>query len=90
MTGESYHDHLASVTWYPGSDLTVSAVFEATTAEFEDRDTWLIGEVRKRISDEIEVALAAGSERGGKKCAGGVCYFEPEFEGVRLRLSSYF
>jgi len=90
VTGESYHDHLASVTWYPGSDLTVSAVFEASTAEFEARDTWLIGEVKKRISEELEVALAAGSERGGKKCAGGVCWFEPEFEGVRLRLNSYF
>lgn len=90
VTGLSYDDCMASVTWYPGSDLTVSAVFEASTAEFEERDTWLIGEVKKRISDEIEIALAAGSERGGKKCAGGVCYFEPEFEGVRLRLNSYF
>jgi len=90
VTGLSYSDYLASATWYSGSDLTVSAVFEASTAEFETRDVWFIGEVKKRISDEIEIALAAGSERGGKKCAGGVCYFEPEFEGVRLRLSSYF
>jgi hypothetical protein len=90
VTGASYHDYLASITWYPGSDFTVFAVFEASTAEFERRDTWLIGEVKKRISDELEIALAAGSERGGKKCAGGVCYFEPEFVGVRLRLNSYF
>ncbi len=90
VTGVSYHDYVASATWYPGSDLTVSAVFEASTSEIEDRDTWFIGEVKKRVSDEIEVAFAAGTERGGKKCAGGVCVFEPEFEGVRLRLSSYF
>jgi len=90
VTGLDWEDTIASLTWYPGADLTVFATFEATTSEIETRDAWLIGEVKKRVSDQVEVALAVGTERGGKKCAGGVCRYEPEFEGVRLRLNSYF
>ena len=90
VTGIQYEDYIASVTWYPGGGVTVSHVFEATTSELETRTTWLMSEVKKSITDDLEVALAAGAERGGKKCAGGVCYFEPEFEGVRLRLNAFF
>ena len=90
VSGLSWEDTIASVTWYPGADLTVTAVYEGTTSDIETRDSWLIGEVRKRVSDQVEVALAAGTERGGKKCAGGVCRYEPEFEGVRVRLTSFF
>jgi hypothetical protein len=90
VTGFDYEDYLASVTWYPGGGVTVSHVFESTTSPLEARDTWFVSEVKKRVSEDLEIAIAAGSERGGKKCAGGVCYFEPEFAGVRLRLNSYF
>jgi hypothetical protein len=90
VSGLSWEDHIASLTWYPGADLTVTAVYEGTTSDIETRDSWLIGEVRKRVSDQVEVALAAGTERGGKQCSGGVCRYEPQFEGVRLRLNSYF
>ena len=29
--------------------------------------------------------LSYGSERGGWKCTGGVCFFEPEFEGFKVK-----
>lgn len=42
------------------------------------------------VGRDFEVALGGGTERGGKKCNGGVCYTAPEFAGVRLRFSTFF
>jgi len=88
--GEAYEDYLVSAAWYPGADLTLSAVVEATTQEGLENDRWVSVEVRRLLVDDLEVSLSAGTERGGVKCSGGVCYFEPEFEGVRLRMTAYF
>ncbi|MBM3306823.1 MAG: hypothetical protein FJY74_00625 [Candidatus Eisenbacteria bacterium] len=90
VTGSAYTDYMGSLTWYARADLTVSAVFERSTADFEEREAWFSAELKKRLSDDVEVLFGAGTQRGGKKCAGGVCWFEPEFEGVRVRLSAYF
>lgn len=87
---ESFEDYFAAVAVYPKSTLTVSASSEITTEKNLDRDFWLFGEVRASVTDDVEVALGGGSERGGKKCSGGICFTEPEFVGVRLRFITYF
>jgi hypothetical protein len=86
------NDYAASVTWYPGMDLTLSAFFEKTTDDWEGegREAWTMLSARKSISSELEIEVAAGTERGGKKCAGGVCRYEESFEGVRLQLTKFF
>jgi hypothetical protein len=78
------------VAVYPKPTVTVSASTEVTTERGLDRDFWLFGEVRASVTDDIEVALGVGSEKGGKKCSGGICFTEPEFVGVRLRFITYF
>lgn len=88
--GKSYKDYMLSAAYYPGFDLTLIVTAERTTSHVGDRDSWFIAEVRKLLSDDFEVSLAAGTERGGKKCTGGVCFVEPEFEGVRLRFAKFF
>lgn len=90
VTDNDHDDYLASVTFYPGFDATVSAVYERSNDRSEERDSWFLVEFKKQLSDDLEIALSAGTERGGKKCTGGVCYFEPEFEGARLRLNTFF
>ncbi|MBD3347780.1 MAG: hypothetical protein GF400_01130 [Candidatus Eisenbacteria bacterium] len=88
--GFSHSDYLGAWTFYPGSDVTLSCVLEATDDDSEKRDVWFMTEVRTLLMDDLEVSFSMGTERGGKKCSGGVCYFEPEFEGARVRLSKYF
>jgi hypothetical protein len=88
--GTSYEDYIASVAYYPGLDLTLIATAERTTADSAERDSWFMAEVRKLLSDDFEVSLSAGTERGGKKCTGGVCFVEPAFEGARLRFTRFF
>ncbi|MFH1864867.1 MAG: DUF6029 family protein [Candidatus Eisenbacteria bacterium] len=86
----AYEDYLVSAAFYSSTDLTLIATAERTTSETETREGWFILEARKLLTDDLEVSLAAGTERGGKKCTGGVCFEEPEFEGVRLRFTSFF
>lgn len=89
-TGAEYENYLGTVTFYPGTELTFSTVLEATTDESEARDVWVMVEVRALLPEDIETTFSLGTERGGKKCSGGICYVEPEFEGARLRVSKYF
>ena len=83
-------DYLVAAAWYAGLDVIVTAALEGTTSEFEDRSRWTMVSVKRAFPGELEVELSAGTERGGKKCTGGTCFFEPEFEGVRLRFTKFF
>jgi len=89
-SSDKYENYYAGMAVYPRPTVTVSASIEATTEKGLDRDLWLFGEVRAGVTDDVEVALGGGSERGGKKCSGGICFTEPEFVGVRLRFITYF
>jgi len=89
-SGESHKDYIVSTAYYPGLDMTLIATMERTTSESENKNSWFMVEARKLLQDDLEVSLAAGTERGGKKCTGGVCHFEPEFEGVRCRFTKFF
>jgi hypothetical protein len=94
VAGLTYEVYIGSVTFYPGDDFTFSTVFETSTkaaAEGTDvKDVWLMIEVKKLLPDDLEIGVSIGSEAGGKKCSGGVCYFEPEFAGARVRLTKFF
>jgi len=79
-----------SFTTYPGDGVTFSVLAETTDDENSDRDTWTSFEVRAEIVRDVEASFMMGTERGGKKCTGGVCYVEPEFEGFRVRLTGFF
>jgi hypothetical protein len=87
---ETYENWLASVTWYARQAMIISAVAEATSEPGLARDFWIFGEVSLALAQGLDASLGAGTERGGKKCSGGVCYTEPEFTGVRVRLAKTF
>jgi hypothetical protein len=89
-SGETFETYLTSIALYPTPEITCSLVAEATSQEGLDRDIWLFGDIRATISGDFEVSLGGGTERGGKKCTGGICFTEPEFTGIRLRFLSYF
>jgi hypothetical protein len=88
-SGETHESFLLALTVYPHPKVTLSCTGETTSEDGLDRDSWFFGEVRGSVRDDLEVSLGAGSERGGKKCTGGICFEEPEFTGVRLRFWFY-
>jgi hypothetical protein len=89
-SGKSHEDLMAAINFYPAPGVTLAALGETTTSDDEARDIWLSGEIRMEVTQDFEVALGGGTERGGKRCSGGVCYTAPEYAGVRLTFSTFF
>ncbi len=83
-------DYLLSMTVYTASGITFASVVEGTDDESEERSVWAMFEVKSLLTDDLELGVSLGSERGGLKCSGGVCRVEPEFAGARVRLMTYF
>ncbi len=82
-------------------DLTVSAVFEASTdpSVVDNPDTfeqetdtriWLGGNIRYQFNSNNTLILFAGKRRGGPACTSGICYDRLDFEGVEIRLNTRF
>jgi hypothetical protein len=88
--GLSFENYLAAVAVYPAPNATASLLLESTTLDGLERERWVSAEVRLTLAGGTEVSLSGGTERGGKKCSGGICYDQPEFGGVRLRVTSWF
>ncbi len=89
-SGEAFETYLTSIGLYPSPEIILSVVGEATTQAGLERDFWLFGDIRATLSDGIDVSLGGGTEKGGKKCSGGICFTEPEFTGIRLRFLTHF
>jgi hypothetical protein len=89
-SGETFEAYLTSFACYPGAGVTLSLIGEASSEPGLDRDVWVFGSIRTTVSEGIDVSLGGGTERGGKKCSGGICFTEPEFTGVRLSMLTYF
>jgi hypothetical protein len=72
----------------PGLSLTVN--YEKTGDPQELRDAWTSFVAEVAVAEAHNFLISYGSERGGWKCTGGVCFFEPEFEGFKLRWVARF
>jgi hypothetical protein len=58
--------------------------------ELGEATTWPLVELSLDITSRHNLRIRAGAEKGGLVCSGGVCRFEPPFQGVKLVLSSIF
>ncbi|MFN0151705.1 MAG: DUF6029 family protein [bacterium] len=79
--------HLALLEYNISSDLTVSAVGERATAIEEN---FVYAQVDYHLSQEHFVSVTVGNRREGFVCVGGICRFEPAFEGVEARFITSF
>jgi hypothetical protein len=82
-----FHERIFSVSWgrSPWLNLTVTREDTDEDDPTETRALWsnVIADVA--VAPGHDVVLSYGSERGGWKCTGGVCFFEPEFEGIKVK-----
>lgn len=67
-----------------------SRVPEWLIAELGEATTWPLVELSLDITHRHNLRIRAGAEKGGLVCSGGVCRFEPPFQGVKCVLSSLF
>jgi uncharacterized protein DUF6029 len=56
----------------------------------EDKSYWIYGQVTLSFLESQQISLLYGSRQAGFVCVGGVCRFEPEFDGLEIKLLSRF
>ena len=49
---------------------------------------WMFAQFDLNISPNHDISIMYGSRQAGFICAGGLCRFEPEFEGVEVKFFS--
>ncbi|MCK4545897.1 MAG: hypothetical protein KAW17_00520 [Candidatus Eisenbacteria sp.] len=91
-----YDDDLFLVEFSPSVDLSFSLIAEYTnkselqTSDPGERTNWLHGIVTRSIGTHHYASLMYGTRQAGFLCAGGVCRYEPAFDGLEFKLFSTF
>ncbi|MBD3225548.1 MAG: hypothetical protein GF313_12535 [Caldithrix sp.] len=55
-----------------------------------DRHTWLYGNITLNFLRNQQLSVLYGSRQEGFVCVGGICRYEPEFEGIEIKLTIRF
>jgi len=87
-----YRERIFSASWGRSPWLNLTVSYEDTTEDDPEstRDDWLTVFAEIAVAEQHDVTVSFGSERGGWKCTGGVCFFEPEFEGLKVKWVARF
>jgi len=90
-----YDDHMLTVEYTRAPRLSLSFVGERTNKSDLQKlpgeaGRWFFVQLDYQVSGNHDATLFLGSRQGGFICTGGRCRWEPEFEGVELKLLSYF
>ncbi len=89
-TSEQYFTDVVSIEYLRSPKFSVSLVAEMQTKEPEEgvtkRKFWGFVQFGYKIGQHSDVRILLGTRQAGNICIGGVCRYEPAFEGVELRL----
>ncbi len=55
-----------------------------------DRHKWLYGQLSFNFWKNQRLSVLYGTRREGFICVGGICRYEPEFEGIEIKLTNRF
>ncbi|OQX96444.1 hypothetical protein B6I21_00955 [candidate division KSB1 bacterium 4572_119] len=55
-----------------------------------DVHTWLYGQLTLNLMQSQQISILYGSRQEGFVCVGGICRYEPEFNGLEIKLISRF
>jgi len=80
------HDGLLTLSFFPYIDL--SFAYERRTGDI--KDTWRRAELMLKFNENIETEVIYGSQRSDLVCSGGVCRYEPAFDGLKLQVNTRF
>ena len=89
-TGEQYYSDVVSIEYLRSPRFNVTVVAELETREPEEGGTvrrfWGFVQAGYKIGYHTDISLLVGTRQAGNICIGGVCRFEPAFEGVEIRM----
>jgi Family of unknown function (DUF6029) len=87
--------HMGLLEYNVSPDLSFSVVgemadiFDPVSRE-TDWESFGFGQVDYHITDEHFLSVTAGKRREGYICVGGICRYEPQFEGIEGKLVTTF
>jgi hypothetical protein len=87
-----YRERIFYLSYARSPWLNLTVTYEDSTEDdpTESRDDWTTVMAELAVAEGHDVQVSVGAERAGWKCSGGVCFYEPEFEGVKLRWIARF
>jgi hypothetical protein len=85
-------NHLISLTLSrsPNLSFTFNTEFTDDDEEPTGKKSWNLGEIQYKINQSNTVTVSYGTERGGLRCANGICRFVQPFEGFRATVQTQF
>ena len=98
---QDFNDTYGLISWQHPKGFGAAIVADRTTDPFEvdradtfeietgTRTFWSLN-LNARISNHYDFALFAGERRGGTACTSGTCYQVLPFQGVEMRINTYF
>ena len=89
-TTEEYYSDVLNIEYLRSPSFSVAAVMEVQTKEPEPgrivRKFWGFIQTGYKIGGHSDISLLVGTRQAGNICIGGVCRYEPAFQGVELKL----
>lgn len=93
-TNESYFTQVLMLEYLRSPELSISFVGELQTKEKAAGDvvrkTWKFIQFGYKLFEHTDVSLLIGSRQAGNICIGGICRYEPEFNGIEVKMFSRF
>jgi hypothetical protein len=89
-TTEQYYSDVLSVEYLRSPGFSIAVVSELQTKEPEPgrtvRKYWGFVQTGYKFGGHTDISLLIGTRQAGNICIGGVCRYEPAFQGVELKL----
>ena len=89
-TTEQYYTDVLAIEYLRSPKFSVAVVTEVQTKEPEAgrivRKFWGFVQTGYKIGGHTDVSLLVGTRQAGNICIGGVCRYEPAFQGIELKV----
>ena len=89
-TTEEYYTDVLNVEYLRSPNFSIALVSELQTKEPEPgrtvRKFWGFAQIGYKIGGHSDISLLVGTRQAGNICIGGVCRYEPAFQGIELKL----
>jgi len=89
-TNEKYYDDVIALEYLRSPNFNVSLVAEMQTKEPEEgnivRKIWSFIQLGYKLGNHSDISLLIGSRQAGNICIGGICRYEPAFQGIELKM----
>lgn len=85
-----YYNDVLALEYLRSPSFNVSIVTEMQTREPQEdrlvRKLWSFIQFGYKLSNHTDLSLLVGSRQAGNICIGGVCRYEPAFQGIEFKM----